>query len=348
MRGPRLLVVRTDAVGDTVLSLPVAGDLKASLPGCHVTWLSTPAVAPLPRLDANVDAVLEWSDRTPVAPLVPLLEAGHFDAAVVLHPKPKGWSPLTAALLRARIPVRVGTGRRWWGLALYTHRVWATRHRAGLHECARAREHGRVLLRALGADTGVCDRPALARLAAPGEELARVKEHLERESLGSPVLLHAGSRGNAADWPLDHVAALADRLHDEGAPVVLSAGLGRTDLEEALRALCRHAPRFVPSDLPLGRFACWLAAARCVVAGSTGPLHLAAALGTPTVGLFPNVKDCLPQQWAPLGDRSANLVAPAPPGGTVRKRGTHPPGHMAGLTVDQVHAALRRQLDRFP
>jgi ADP-heptose:LPS heptosyltransferase len=305
-------------------------------------------VAPLPRLDADVDAVLEWSGGTPAAALAPQLEAGRFDAAVVLHPKPRLWSPLAAALFRAGIPVRVGSGRRWWGLALYSHRVWATRHRAGRHECWRAREHGRALLRALGADAGVCDLPPRTRLAAPAEAVSRVKELLARESLGSPVLVHASSRGNAADWPLENVAALADRLREEGEAVVLSAGLGRTDLEEALRSLCRRAPRLVPSDLPLPEFAAWLAAARCVVAGSTGPLHLAAALGTPTVGLFPNVKDCLPEQWGPLGDRSANLVAPAPPGGTIRKRGTHPPGHMEGLTVDQVHGALRRQLALFP
>ena len=348
MSGPRLLVVRTDALGDTVLSLPVADDLKAALPGCHVTWLARPPVAPLPRLDANVDAVLEWSDDSPLEPLLSQLEGGRFDAAVVLHPKPKRWSPLASALCRARIPVRVGTGRRWWGLALYTHRVWATRHRAGLHECRRAREHGRVLLRALGADPGVCDRAPRTRLAAPGEALAHVEDQLERTGLGSPVLLHAGSNGSAGDWPLDHMAALADRLGDEGEKVVFCTGLRRADLEEGLRLLCRRAPVFTPSDMSLDRFAAWLRLARCVVTNSTGPLHLAAALGTPTVGLFPNVKDCLPEQWGPLGDRSVNLVAPAPPGGMVKRRGTAPPGHMAGLTVDQVHSALRGQLARFP
>jgi ADP-heptose:LPS heptosyltransferase len=94
------------------------------------------------------------------------------------------------------------------------------------------------------------------------------------------------------------------------------------------------------------QLAAWLEAAHCVVAGSTGPLHLAGALGTPTVGLFPCVKDCLPAQWGPLGERSIDLVAPRPPTGMVRRRKLIDAGHMQTLSVQAVLQAVLRQLER--
>lgn len=335
----RILIARTDAVGDNVVTLPVADDCKAALPGCHVAWIAKPAVAPLIRLDRNVDEVIPWHDTTDPAPLLPQLRS--FDAAVVVHPKPKRWSPFAAALRQAGIRVRVGTGRRWWGLLLYTHRMWESRHRHGMHECARARHHGRVALTALGADPAVCDRPARTGLAIPAELDAGAAAWLN--GTRGFALLHVGSNGSSVDWPLPHMAALADRLDAAGIPVVVSTGFRRQDLEAEVRRHARRSHRFTDPELPLADLCALVARAACVVANSTGPLHLAGGLGVRSVGLFPNMKDCFPEQWGPIGGRSVDLVAPPPPGGTYRKRGTAEPGHMAGITVDQVEAAVRHQ-----
>jgi len=62
------------------------------------------------------------------------------------------------------------------------------------------------------------------------------------------------------------------------------------------------------------------------------------------VGLFPSVRDCLPGQWGPLGERAINLVAPTPPGGMARRRRLADPTHMRALPVATVLAAVLRQL----
>jgi ADP-heptose:LPS heptosyltransferase len=304
-------------------------------------------VAPLVRLDRNVAEVLEWDDRTGPEALLPRL-AGQFDAAVVLHPKPKRWSLLAALLRRAGIPVRVGTGRRWWGLLLYTHRMWQTRHHGGMHECARARHHGRVLIRALGGDPSVCDRPARTALAVPPEETAAARDWFLRLGLERPVILHVGSAGSAMDWPVGHMAQLADRLAERGVPVLISTGLRRPDLEQAMGLACARTHAFTPPEPRIAQLAAWLQLAGCVVAGSTGPLHLAGALGAPTVGLFPCVNDCLPAQWGPLGERAINLVAPTPSGGMPRRRHLADPAQMRALSVDSVLSAVLRQLTIEP
>jgi ADP-heptose:LPS heptosyltransferase len=172
----RLLVCRTDAIGDNTLSLTVANDLKTALPGSTISWMTRPGVAALVKLDRHVDEVIEWDGCTDPRPLLPKLQQRRFDAALVLHPKPKHWLSLAPLLRSAGIPVRVGTGRRWWGALYCTHRVWATRHRDGMHECARAREHGRVLLRALGADTAACARPSRTGLSVtPAALVERIR-----------------------------------------------------------------------------------------------------------------------------------------------------------------------------
>ena len=338
----RILICRTDVLGDNVYSLPVAADLKTAFPGCRISWLTRPSVAPLIRLDRNVDEILEWDDRTDPAPLLPLISK-RFDAVIVLHPKPKRWSPLAALLRRAGIPIRVGTGRRWWGLLLYTHRMWETRHRAGMHECMRARHHGRTLLKAYGADLAPCDRPPRTALTVPEAAEAEARAWLDRLNLQHPVLLHVGS-GSAVDWPLAHMAQLADRLAELGIPVLISTGFRRPDLEAAVRKACARPHAFTPTEPRLEQLAAWLQLASCVVAVSTGPLHLAGALGTPTVGLFPCVNDCLPEQWGPLGDRAINLVAPTPPGGMYRRRHLADPEHMQALSVESVLAAVLQQV----
>lgn len=338
----RILICRSDVMGDNIYSLPVANDLKAAFPDCRITWMTRASVAPLIRLDGNIDEVIEWDDRTDPAPLLPRL-AGRFDAAIVLHPKPKRWFPLAALFRQAGIPVRVGTGRRWWGLLLYTHRMWATRHAGGMHECDRARLHARIMLKALGGDPRVCDRPAGTALAVPEQEAGLARAWFSQAGLDRPVLLHAGS-ASAMDWPVSHMARLADRLAERGIPVLISTGLHRPDLERALTKACAGTHVFTPGEARLGQLAAWLQAARCVVGASTGPLHLAGALGTPTVGLFPCVNDCLPGQWGPRGARAINLVAPMPAEGMARRRHLADPDHMRSLTVDSVLAAVLWQV----
>jgi ADP-heptose:LPS heptosyltransferase len=215
-----------------------------------------------------------------------------------------------------------------------------------MHECARAREHGRTLLAALGADTGVCDRPPRTGLTVPDAARASARAQLAALGVSDAVLLHVGSNGSAADWPIAHMAQLADALAEQGVPVLVSTGLRRPDLEQAMRQACRLTHAYTPAEPSMERLAAWLEAARCVVAGSTGPLHLAGALGTPTVGLFPCVKDCLPAQWGPLGERAIDLVAPEPPTGMVRRRKLIEAGHMRALGVHAVLQAVLRQLGR--
>lgn len=140
-----------------------------------------------------------------------------------------------------------------------------------------------------------------------------------------PILLHAGAGGDAKRWPLNAWLALAEGIRGAAALVA-----GEAELEHwapADRAAFERAGgRFLPD---LETLTDLLASARAVVAADTGPGHLAAQLGIPTLSLFgPTDPAC----WAPIGARTAVLRAPN--------------SRMADLTPDQVRHALDGLLDQ--
>ena len=106
----RIGVVRTDALGDNVLSLPIAGALKAMVPEVEVVWICRPYAAPLVTQSNSVDDVRTWegegaSDEATVA----LFDG--LDAVVFAFPEAK----LLRASAMAKVPFRVASGRRWAG-----------------------------------------------------------------------------------------------------------------------------------------------------------------------------------------------------------------------------------------
>jgi heptosyltransferase-1 len=136
-------------------------------------------------------------------------------------------------------------------------------------------------------------------------------------------------------WPAEHCATLADRLADKLArPVVLTAGPGERDVAEAVARLMRHEACIVePKDLvELKRV---LAGARIVIGGDTGPAHIAAALGVPTLALFGPTN---PVTLAPYGPRARTIragVRCSP----CRLRACPDPVCMQELTVDAAERA---------
>lgn len=288
----RVLVCRTDALGDLVLTLPLVAALKREFPDAQVDLLVRPYAASLGRLAVGVSEVLSWTDAHAAAPGsagAALLKSGHYDAAVLAFPD----AAVVKACQQAGIARRLGSGRRWHTLFRLTHRNWDGRRTSGGHESW----HGLRLLMPLGIEpVGDFRHANLLRAPRPDATVESLLSSCGRK----PILLHPGSHGSAGNWPAGQYAALALALAKNGEAV------GFTGTEEEGRAFQSHLP-----DHPLivSFFgACTLeqlvalqAGAGAVVASSTGPLHTAAALGIPVVGLY---RDAAPQwarRWGPNG-----------------------------------------------
>jgi ADP-heptose:LPS heptosyltransferase len=134
---------------------------------------------------------------------------------------------------------------------------------------------------------------------------------LEENGIGERlIVLHPGSGGSAEPWPLDKFIKLYEELSSNGYDVVF------TGSEEEGVLINKDAKKYgikvrtITGETDLRTLAALLSLATVVVANSTGPLHLAAAVNTNVVGLYPSKKIMSPVRWGPLGCNS-RIVQPA-------------------------------------
>jgi heptosyltransferase-2 len=200
----------------------------------------------------------------------------------------------------AGIPVRVGTGYRWYSW-LFNRRVYEHRKDARRHEL----EYNLNLLQAIGGEAA----PGEFRPTMPVGELARERARSVLASIGidpaeTLVLLHPGSGGSARDWPWRRFGELARRLKAlPSTRVVVTGGRGEKGLVERVLEVAGEGVLGLAEELDLRGFTGIIAKASLFVSNSTGPIHIAAAVGTPVIGFYPQVKPLGAERWGPYTDR---------------------------------------------
>ena len=304
------LVSRTDAIGDVVLTLPVCGRLKQLFPGCRVVLIgrtyTAPVAAACPWVDGflNLDELLKESETAQVETL------RAYRAAAIIHVFPN--KTLARLAQKAKIPLRIGTRNRWQHWLTCNRLVALSRRHSPLHEA----QLNAKLMEPLGdtSEPSIADVAQLVRLQAT-EPLAESWQQLltQRQPGQLNVILHPRSRGSAREWGLDNFAQLVRLLHRAGHRVFIT---GTAAEGEELAAWLQENAAFLAADLTgqlsLPQFISFIAAADGLVAGSTGPLHLAAALGRHALGLYPPIRPMHPGRWAPLGPHAEFMVFDKP------------------------------------
>lgn len=304
------LISRTDAIGDVVLTLPVAGRLKQLYPGCRVVLLGrtyTQAVAEAcPWVDdfLNYDELLGQSETEQVR----LLRAQQ--AYAILHVFPN--KTLARLARNAEIPVRIGTRNRLFHWFTCNKLVSLSRRHSPLHEA----QLNLQLLAPLG-QVEVLPLPEVADLVRLQPVATLPAQLLELLAARQPrqlnVILHPRSRGSAREWGLSHFGTLARLLHEAGHRVFVTGTAAEgEELQEWLAEYRPYLAAELTGQLSLPELLAFIGAADGLVAGSTGPLHLAAALGRHALGLYPPIRPMHPGRWAPLGQYAEFLVFDKP------------------------------------
>jgi heptosyltransferase-3 len=336
----KILVARTDRLGDLVLSLPVFAAGRTARPDWEFHALVSSACAPLVENDPNVAAVWTWDEvggEAADADLVARLRAERFDAAVLLQFR----APLARLLRKAGIRRRYGPWSKPSSWLLLNRGVWQQRSRGGRHEMDL---NLALLERILGRCSVESSLPRL-HLAAAQEDIGRVFRCQEAPGARVVAFVHPGSGGSALDWKPARFAAVASALADlpdwrvfvtgQGGdgPAVLAMQAAALDSRVGI-LLNRYALR---------EFLGVLSAGDVFIGPSTGPLHLAAALGLGTVGLYPPVSAMSPQRWGPRGRWNRVLVPAVDCPGRHACRLENCPLHncLDEVTVPAVLAAVR-------
>lgn len=297
----RFLLSRTDRLGDLVLSTPVATALKKEFPACEVFFLARDYAAAILDLHPHVDGVLRvdsLGESLRAEPLAKLLRSYDFDAVLALYPRPQlAWS-----FYRANIPLRIGTGYRWYS-ALFNQRVYEHRKNARRHEA----EYNLQLLRPLG----IAQARAEFHYRFDAAQEQALAEKMAQWHLQAPyVVLHPGSGNSARDWPLEHFAALAAHLsRARNLQIVLTGSAHEKKLTEFIQTQISGKALDLAGQLSLTELAGVLRGAALFVSNSTGPLHVARMMNTPVLAFYPPILACRPERWGPYGCRGDVLMS---------------------------------------
>ncbi len=284
-----ILICRTDRMGDVVLALPTARALKLTYPDAKVMFLCRKYTASVVTMCSWLDGVIEI-DR-PKNVVLDEIRRYQFDMAVCL------WQSLEVIrlLVRAGIPVRVGPGTRlqsiWFHRRWFEHRKWGIRHEVFYN----------LNIARLAGVKGVPE--PLWEFKVPEEADTRITMLLAEvgvESDSKLVVLHPVSGESAKDWSLESFAKLAERLHSEGLSVLLTGSEAERHLVQGVSDYAAGIPNLA-GKLSIPELAALFQRSDLVIANSTGPIHLANALGAPVVGLYPLGRSMHPNRWGPLG-----------------------------------------------
>ena len=300
------MIIRTDRMGDVILSTPVLTAVKKKYPQAKTTMLvsgyTVDVVSGHPDLDHVMvdDPEGEHKGFRGLLKLAKSLRTARFDAVLVLHPT----SRLAWLCFLAGIPLRVGTGYRAYSI-LFNRRVFQHRKKSGRHEL----ELNLDLAQAIGAPLKEIE----FKFHIPQESSVRIDQWLTEQNLNGKhfIVLHPGSGGSALDWPLEYFGDLANQLQKKhGLPVVVTGSGKEAPLIDELSKL---APKIIRADgqFSIKELAALLKKADVMLANSTGPLHLAVAVGTRVVGLYCTLPACHPDRWGPYSSTATVLTPPA-------------------------------------
>lgn len=293
----RILVSRTDGLGDVIVTLPIAVAIKRLVPQAEVAFMVAPYTAPLLRRIAEVDQVVTVSEGRRGLHVMKVYAP---DAIIFARPEFK----LALDALRARIDVRIGTGYRWYS-GLFTRWVYDHRRKGARHEA----EYGVNLLSPLLDGPLPVEMPILPESAAGiGEAQMKLREAGVE---GEYMVIHPGCRGSASSYPSAAYADVARGLLEgnEDLRIVVTAGPGEEALAGEVAEWTDMPGRIaVISGMTLDGLSELFRRARGFLGSSSGPAHLAALVRTPTVGLYPGLAPVWPARWKPLGPHVSTLV----------------------------------------
>jgi heptosyltransferase III len=295
----KFLIVRTDRIGDVILTLPLVHVIKKYYPDAHITVLIKEYTSALFRNHPQIDNILYYDvdgEKLSVIDLLKSIRKNHFDIVFHAHPRPR----LAFITWIAGIPTRVGTGYRWYSL-FFNRKIFEHRKDGNHHEL----EYNLHLLRAIGLE--VDDKGYQPFLPIQSLDRERVNKLLEENGIDKNdklIILHPGSKGSSRDWSPENFGLLGNHLsHLPGVKIVVSGGSGEQNLVNQVKGMVGTNCIALCDKFSLSEFGAFAERASLFISNSTGPIHVAAAVGTFVVGFYPQIPHLSAMRWGPYTSR---------------------------------------------
>jgi len=294
--GKRLIISRTDNLGDVILTLPLAGYLKSMIPDLKITFIGKKYTQPVISRCAFVDHFL---DREEVIQDPHKLAMVRADTIVFVFPDKE----LAKVAKAAQIKRRVSTAHRWYNWLYCNHLVDFSRVRSNLHES----QLNFKLLKPFKLDRDVSTNEMIPFYGLRDSEFD-FSQVLKNDRFN--LIIHPKSKGHGREWGLENYFQLISELPEDKFSVFLTGLKEEEDLikKEFPKLLDLPGVTNMMGKLTLAELNSFISQADGLVASSTGVLHLASALGKYTVGLYPPIKPLHPGRWGPIGRNATYMV----------------------------------------
>lgn len=296
-RQRKILVCRSDKMGDVLLSLPAVALLKRQLPDAEIAFLTQP------NLSCLIASYLEELGVRNLKLTDPWDEED-WDVFVALFCDFK----IALKMVLKRVPFRVGQLSRWWSFLFFNRGLRQRRSEALNGEGVYSLQLAEQIFR----DTKKSEKALSQSVELPLEppSVARASQYLQQIGLMPDtafLVLHPGMAGSALNLSASQYAEVIKKIREK-MTVLLSVGPLPSDrkLADSLSLLIPDIKKIEGLDLSTLKEI--FRKSRCVVAPSTGPLHLAHLVGVPTIGIYSPVKSHHPRRWAPWGGKIPPVI----------------------------------------
>ena len=281
-----IAISRTDSIGDVIVTLPLCGFIKKYSPNTRITFIGRGYTQAIVEACPFVDEFVNFDKHSESSLKVDVCVFAFPDAEVMQWVKAQG------------VQKRIATGSRIASWKFANDRVFFSRKNSDLHE-SQLNFH-------LLYPFGVKDIPSLEEIRAWHVLKPQVDRPIQLEPNKRSVVFHMLSKGSALNWSLHQYQELAALLP----PADFNIYITGTE-EEGVRI--RKDFRFdshiidLTGKLSLPQLIAFISSCDTLVAASTGPLHIASALGIRAIGLYPSKRPMHPGRWMPLGAKATYL-----------------------------------------
>lgn len=297
----RILISRTDSIGDVMLTLPMCVWLKQTFPNATLIYLGKNYTQPVVDCFSVVDEFIDWNEFEQVPTALKLSKFRALEIDTIIHVFPN--KEIAQLAKKAKVQHRIGTSHRGFHFLTCNHKVNFTRKNAVEHE-AQLNFH---LLKPFG----LKEIPSFETVQSMVEFFKVPAIHLPKEipfnGLSKNIILHPKSQGSAVEWPMESYLKLAKKLIQNDWTVYFTG----TEKEGLLfRDSLPQEEKIIDltGKLTLTELISFIARVNALVACSTGPLHISGFVNTHTVGLFSPRIPIHPGRWQPLGKNVTTLV----------------------------------------
>ena len=297
-----IIISRTDNIGDVALTLPLAGILKEKFPQVKIIFIGKGYTQPLIEASVNIDKFENWDEikKNNLKEQARIFKSWEADAIIHVYPNQE----IARVAKEAKIPVRIGTSHRFYHWFTCNKRLHFSRKNSDLHE---------VLLNIkLLEPFGIKDTYKLENIpfyyglnkVLPLEK--SFENLLDKTRIN--IILHPKSKGSAREWGLENFLKLTKLLPEKKFKLFIT---GTSEDKLQMDFFFKGVPNPITDltgKLSLSQLISFIHAADGMVACSTGPLHIAAALGITTLGIYAPMRPVFPKRWAPIGKKAHYMV----------------------------------------